>query len=373
MTFIKQLLDLLNMDNWNKSRVVNTPSPCNFANTTSSPNHYETIFIFWKKHPQIYQNDFSNKEATQKEYLLYGKTLILWSYDKARPLLKSFPYYFQSECNISDPLKLQSMLIKEDYLTIAPAKSVLFSYKVAKLKIIADSIGCSKNGKKAELIERIYSSLDDNSLETISLQSNLYILSDKGNNFIHDNYDYIDLHRHWKYRISLYEYNRNRFCGNKRRTFYDAAYVILAERTYKKTALFNYYFLDQDYMSLYDITFSEGRYDIAIEYYLQYLYLKSCCYHEMTYFQPGIHISKDSVSHIIIFTIYDAPRVLALKDYYHSALVDNIYNQPNQPPSFMKINIFKQMIEEMFTEVIFDYEKYNALIRRELEKYATLL
>lgn len=372
MTFIKKLLDILNMNNWEKKAIVSS-STSNFPTVQSFHNSYEAILTFWRKHPQIYQNDFTNKESTQKEYLLYGKTLILWGYDKARPLLKSFPYYFTSECNISDPLKLQTILIKQGYLTIAPAKSVLFSYTVAKLKIIADSIGCSKKGKKSELVDRIYSSLDDSALETISLQSNLYILSDKGNNFIHDNYDYVELHRHWKYRISLYEYNRNRFYGNKRRSFNDAAYVILTERIYKKTALFNYYFLDQDYMSLYDITFSEGRYDIAIEYYLQYLYLKSCCYHEMIYFQPGIHISKDSVSHIIIFTVYDAPRVLDLKDYYNPALVDNIYSQPNQPPSFMEINIFKHMIEEMFTEVIFDYEKYNSLIRKELEKYAAIL
>ena len=89
MTFVKKLLDALNMDNWNKQR----KSPDVDADTYS-PSLYELIFTFWRQHPQKYSNDFSYKKTSNEEYLLYGKALILWGYDKARPLFESFPYYY---------------------------------------------------------------------------------------------------------------------------------------------------------------------------------------------------------------------------------------------------------------------------------------
>ena len=65
--------------------------------------------------------------------------------------------------------------------------------------------------------------------------------------------------------------------------------------------------------------------------------------------------------------------MVKLKDYYNPILVDNIYKQSGQPPSFLEINVFKQMIQEMLTEIIFDYEKYNVFIQNELKTYVSLL
>ena len=58
MTFVKKLLDALNMDNWNKQR----KSPDVDADTYS-PSLYELIFTFWRQHPQKYSNDFSYKKT----------------------------------------------------------------------------------------------------------------------------------------------------------------------------------------------------------------------------------------------------------------------------------------------------------------------
>ncbi len=368
MTFVKKLLDALNMDNWNKKENVIHANTDDF-----SPTVYELIYTFWRQHPQIYCNSSSDGEVSADEYILYGTVLILWGYDKVRPLFETFPYYYEKECKISNPLKLQSILLQKGYIAPAPARSVLFSNTVADLKIIADSIGCSKKGKKAELVDRIFSSLDEKQLTDLVLQSGLYTLSGKGIAFLEDNYDYVDLHRHWNYAISLSEYNRNRFCGNKKRTFNDTAYTVLCERTYKESASFNFYGLSSDYLSLYDITFSEGRYDIAVKYFLQVLYLKTCCVHEMMLCLSGLYSCNEPFSNILVITVHDASQMIELKDYYNPIQVDNIYKQSAQPPSFLDINIFKQMIDEMLTEIVFDYEKYNILIQNELNKYISML
>lgn len=366
------LVDIIAAFNDMKADNMNIPNN-SVSTTKSSGTPYDAILLFWKKHPQVFQNITDYKDATSNEYLLYGKTLILWGFDKARPLPSDYPCYFEGECHISNPLNLQSSLVKQGYISKAPTKAILFSYTIPKLKMIADSIGCSKKGNKAELVAQVYSSLSTTDLENIYDASNLYILSDKGFSFLNENYDYVNLHKHWKYNISLSEYNKRRFCGNKKRTFNDTAYTILSERVYSKMASFNYYNLNQDYFALYEIAFSEGRYDLALNYYLQFLYLKSCCIFEMTLYNPSIHISVRSFEHTIIFTSHDAPVLSKLAKYYDSIQVDNIYNQFNQPPSFFEINVFKQMIQEMLTEIIFDYEKYNKLIRNELKAYVSLL
>lgn len=116
MTFVKKLLDALNMDNWNKKGNVIHANTDDF-----SPTVYELIYTFWRQHPQIYCNSSSDGEVSADEYILYGTVLILWGYDKVRPLFETFPYYYEKECKISNPLKLQSILLQKGYIAPAPA------------------------------------------------------------------------------------------------------------------------------------------------------------------------------------------------------------------------------------------------------------
>ena len=80
MTFMKKLLDLLNMDNWNSrnNSLDDNDLPPSAPITHSLPeatSRLTSIVNFWRKHPQIYTNDFHI--AKPEEYLLYGKTLLL--------------------------------------------------------------------------------------------------------------------------------------------------------------------------------------------------------------------------------------------------------------------------------------------------------
>lgn len=282
MTFMKKLLDLLNMDNWNSrnNSLDDNDLPPSAPITHSLPeatSRLTSIVNFWRKHPQIYTNDFHI--AKPEEYLLYGKTLLLNVYTKAHSLLEKFPVYFYSECHISDPLKLQSALLIDGYLEPASAHLALASYTIPELKFIAESIGCTKTGKKAELVNRVYHALDKEARDTIVLQSGLYMLSSKGRLFMDKNSDYIELHRHWEYNICLSEYNQNRSSENEQHNFYTIAYTILLKKASRKLSMHQYYRIVFDYLNLYDIAISESKYDLAIKYCLQAFYLKTCCTH----------------------------------------------------------------------------------------------
>ena len=58
----------------------------------------------------------------------------------------------------------------------------------------------------------------------------------------------------------------------------------------------------------------------------------------------------------MIFISSDAPRLAHLEKYYTPDLVDNLYNDITLPPSFMEKDVFSCMINEMFTQIVFDFE-----------------
>lgn len=330
-----------------------------------------TIKTFWNSNPRRYANDTS--DAPVEDYLLYGKILMLDLFTKAHPLLDHFPVYFQFECHLSNPWKLQYELLQNDYLEPASAYMVLSSYRVPELKMLADSIGCSKSGKKQELIKRIYDALDFEMKQKMASQSDLYVLSPKGKAFLEGNDDYIELHRHANYNIPLYEFNRNRFPdGHHRRTFNDNIYTLISERVYKNCVQRIFNGMERDQKILFDIAMSEYRYDIALDHYLRSLYLNSCCVNTAQYYASDYHMVEFNPNYEIVFTVHSAGPLVELAEYYSTNYVETIYMDRSLPPSFLTQEEFSDMITEMIESTIFDYDKYNKLIASRLTQFTAL-
>ena len=53
-------------------------------------------------------------------------------------------------------------------------------------------------------------------------------------------------------------------------------------------------------------------------------------------------------------------------------MADNVYKDLSLPPNLLSLEEFKKAISEMLTEVMFDYEKYNNIIRKRLREYVKL-
>lgn len=196
MTFMRKFMDMLNMENWkdssshNENNHIFPPLPLQNAHEHISRN----IYAFWKQHPQIYHSA-NVPEAEIDEYKLYGKVLMLYAIGRGFPVMSSneYPVYLYREGHITNPSKLHTELINEGYLVPASITQILTAHKVADLKILADSIGCSKSGTKAVLAHRIATSMDKVQLELLASQNNCYYLSQKGEQFLFDNNDYIKL------------------------------------------------------------------------------------------------------------------------------------------------------------------------------------
>lgn len=361
MTFMRKLIDLLDMNNWGQQD--NRSKNYNFS--------LQKILSFWRNNPQIYHDDF--KDASINEYLIYGKTLLLWLFEKASPLKTNFPVYFERECHISNPQKLQSELLHNSYIVPAPLTSILGAYKMQELRIIADKLGCVKSGKKTELIGRIYKNMNESMMHSIISNSNLFTLSEIGKEFLCSNYDYVELHRHCEYRISLHDYNKNRFPdGIRKRTFDDNVYTIISQRIYQNCLHRYYLLMDADYIILYEIALSEHLYDVAINHYLRSLYLRSCCIHTAQYYATPFYHSDFVGENEIIFTSHSASPIAKLGDFYNNSYIENIYEDKSLPPSFLTKDECIDMVNNMINETIFDYEKYNKLVISRLQKYSRL-
>lgn len=231
------------MDNWGKT---SSQKPIEaFPNShvlTHTPELYRHIYpslndikTFWKTYPQTFCEP-SDIEVSISIYMLYAKTLLLWAYGKCCSIPGGYPWYFTNECHLTNPKKLHIELINDGYLGLPSAKEVFSMYKIPELKIIADSLGCRKGGKKAEIIDRIIASMNEADLKNLVKESKCYSLTEKGMLFLQDNYDLVEFHRHQKYNISLSCFWNNRFIGNKKRSFFDNAFNIISLRIFHNSA-----------------------------------------------------------------------------------------------------------------------------------------
>lgn len=334
----------------------------------SSPlvNALKNMHKFWELNPQTH-NCNNSPDASPDEYLLYGKVLMLWAYRKCSPLYVNYPVYFMRECHISNPQKLRNSLIKHGYFDKPNIQEIFDTYNMAKLKLIATSIGCKKNGSKSELINRIILCLSPSFISKYVEECNCYSISDKGRVFLENNYDLVELHRHAGYHISLSEYCANRYVGNKKRTFENNIFCTLSTRIFNNCSKRYYYMMKYDYKNLYQIVLSEHRYDCAIDSYLRAVYLDTCCMHEATYCY-----TRQDFHYLNVFTPETCSGIVELKRFYSPIIIDNIYNDLSLPPSFLSCDEFKAAVYDMLTQISFDCEKYNNIIRERLNLYSIL-
>lgn len=341
--------------------------------SSSDYKHAYEIFSYWSQHNYSRNNYKYYREPSFTEKSEYALIEILSCFSKGARGFDNFSPTLLSNLEITNIQSYLKKLADKKYLTRANLTETLTaSYTVKDLKIIADSLGIKKSGKKFELIQRIEEELSSQQIEQILKDNEFYVISDKGKEKLIGNEDYIPLHR-YLYLVSLAEFNDSRIPegGRHPRNFYDNMFQILSNRKF----FFEYHgnFEDTGLAALelgnlmleeYKKTSHNVPLDVVLTNYVEYIYLCSCfCFHVNCVLEYKLY-SNNYAGYILPNPIKDI-KLLSHQEPY----IDYGFILPNKPPSFLTHEEFKKYIHEMLSSPNFDKQKWDAKIQNRVKEF----
>lgn len=386
--FFDKLLDFLKIENLYKNSDFKTPIT-QVANTNAS-EHVPTgecanshckqvheVLDFWSHHQYVRNNYTYYREPSSKEKAEYALINILSCFSKSA---RGFDSFSPTSLNNLGIINIQSYLKKiekKGYIIRADITDTIFAkYNMNELKVIADSIGIHKSGKKRELAQRIAVELSPKQINQILKENELYIISDKGKERLIGNEDYVPLHR-YLYCVSLAEFNDNRIPegGIHPRNFYDTMFQILSNRKFFFECQGNFEDAGRVSHFLYNTLLEELRktthsvpLSIILNYYVEYVYIYSC-------FCFRAHSALAYQDFSSSYNWYVLPR----RDEKLSIVADQEQNinydalLANKPPSFLTTTEFKEYIHELLSQNIFDAKKWDDIIKSRIMEYDHLV
>lgn len=301
----------------------------------------------------------------------YNKAIFLNAYGNGKPLKQNSEYqrYFEFECGITSPRKYHKKLIASGYLQPASIENIISSLKVTELKMICESIGVHKTGKKQVLIERIISSCSPEQI-TSFVKEPLYSLTPKGSLFLDEHRDYVELHKHKKYGISLEEYISLKNSLQFTPTFRDVAWGIFNKRIITYSMAKNYGLLRNNYLNMSELSKEEKNYDCELKFLLYVLFFDIYDYN-MEYIsycstkEEAFDCYNCSVFHSCI-----PNRISELKEYYNENYVNEIYKSYNIfTISVCDIDTFKDLISDLFKHTESIEQKYEKIFKGNFSHY----
>lgn len=157
-----------------------------------------------------------------------SKAVFLW-WSNGKKLNADYPQYLKFRYGITNPSAYHKQLIRGGYFNKPTFNDVIAHYKLDNLKELCENNGLSSSGNKKALIDRLSESLTDSIKDGILDSSSIYVLSDLGNEYLNQNYDYVEYHKQ-TYGIGIEEYLKYRKRlkeKNPKYTFNDIVWAIL--------------------------------------------------------------------------------------------------------------------------------------------------
>lgn len=369
MNIFDALLDKFKLESTREieNSQVEHQKPENSINGTTLPITIKRYWISCKPDHRLR----NYREPSYDEMAEFAKADVLSCFEKPRNN-ESLSDFHLGKIGVTNWYNFFDVLFYSGYLRKATISESLNSCTLKELKILADSIGVKKSGKKSDLVERICAVFSENDLNKI-IPEDLFIISEKGKEYLNAQEDLVLLSTHAIFDVSLSEFNDKRFIGNRKRNFYDTMFQVLNEQKYFYEINKNYLALTVVCFRIYDIMVEEFEctehnvpIDILLTNYIEYLYLCTCLPSEARNLVEDISVYD--VSHISLPTI--KTNLAKFQDY--KSLINFNVIFANKPPSFMTKKEFINMINEIFDTPLFDCSKWNKILQNNFKKYMFL-
>lgn len=256
----------------------------------------------------------------------YAMEMLLGGYLKSKEIGDGYIVAFIYECQITNPERLDKRLLNNGYLRKPTIEESLSRYKVPELKEFLSRKGMKVTGKKAELIKRLVTSLSDNDIKFLLDSDKRYYLSEKGLKHYHENIDLEELHRNWKYQISLDVYFKYRKSNGIIRGFYATAYLVLQEKIKNGTMSFysNNRLTSFDFMNFSEICEKLEMNSDSIKAVLMKLYIDVNLAEDSYYYFDKDWIERNGIDNMCsridqnqctIFNTYATQRIVSLSEF----------------------------------------------------------
>ncbi len=297
----------------------------------------------------------------------YAKTIFLWIQSKAaspvRPTNK-YAKYVLYDCGIRDTVSYHKNLIQEGYFEPASVEDMLGNLKVTELKQVLSELGQTVSGKKEELVRRVASAADKETIEKFC-SGEYYVLSEEGWAFLDAHYDYVRLHKHKGWGIEWREYDAHHYPG---RSFHDTVWQIFNERLIRDDKLYG----RLEYLYMYELLKEEGNRKRALELLLKVIYVDfsgACGMQDYRMYYEGILTKKhlqEYFSAIIMWAPGLIDAVKEYKDVYEDAVIDVVYERI-LPVQICDKKMFTSFVHSML-DGTYDREKIEGKLKREYNK-----
>lgn len=369
MSFISKILDAFKMES---AREIENGAdrPASQANILYHDRFHEE----YRKINTYREISFSGKSLNYPEVQIC-MVLLLNQSRKGYTINRNDEYsrYYEGKYGIKNINKLHKWLYDNGYLRNAYLDEALNLYKVPELKMILESLGLQKTGKKADLIERITESISDSEKDKITKNCNTLFLSDEGEMFLEENYDFVLFHR-CQYNISIEEFLKNRIVGNRKRNFNDTVFQILSQRAYVYQIIKYYSQLEMIYHNMSNICYEDEKKDLALQYEVYRMYFSANLSTRTYLFDKdfvkvnGVENLKSRIDSPTVFNQYMLKRIFELKSYFTEQMLDVVYTPEILPYClFSKYDMLDAILD--LYERKFDAEFYTNYIRINYGKY----
>lgn len=314
----------------------------------------------------------------------YAIELLLARHLSGREIGNGYITAYMYECQITNPERLDRWLLNNGYLRRPTIEESLSRYKVPELKNFLSKKGMKTTGKKAALIERLISVLSEYDIKVLFDSDNRYYLSEKGLKHYYANIDLEELHRNWKYRISLQEYFKYRKSNNIVRDFYEIAYLIIQRRIHTGTlGSYNQNRLTStDFSNFSEICEKLEMYSDSMKALLMRLLIDTNLADAIPSYFDRDYIEMHDINSICtridqnqcsVFNLHTIQKIVLLSEFYSEYMVDEIYQSNKLQYILFDKKNFKLAIKDMLQSAYFECAPYMKIIKDNYRKTVTHL